>query len=162
MRTSLFILLVGMVSAGCSPKTSNPSFQVLLEEKTPITITTNTALDRPRFPLKCEAVGTDGPGGEFMPVMLLSSPFPRGGSETRTLGSGWPETIKIYRGTSQIAASNHFLGEFQVAGFGKDAEKSSVDVGFTLTAQQQLFLYASGERGNKQYNVRRVDASGKP
>lgn len=94
--------------------------------------------------------------------MLLTSPLPRGASGTRSIGSGWSETVKVYRGTNRVAASNQFLGEFEVSGFASGEEKSRVQIGFNLNAQRELFLYASDERGMKQYNVRLVGASVKP
>lgn len=94
-----------------------------------------------------------------MPIMLLSSPIPRGGSETRPVVSGRPETIKVFRGTNRIAASNYFLGEFQIDGFEKGADESRVSIGFNLTAQQRLFLYATDEGGLRRLDVHRVNAT---
>ncbi len=159
MRSLPAILLVGLLAAGCTPGNDNRLAEELLEGPTPVTFSTNKTLEHPSFPLKCEAVGTEGPGGVFMPIMLLSSPIPRGGSETRSVVSGRPGTIKVFRGTNRIAASNFFLGEFQVDGFEKGAEESRVNIGFNLTAQQRLFLYATDEKGLKRLAVHRVNGT---
>lgn len=75
------------MTVGCGVRHGKAGSKVLLEKETPVMVTTNTALARARFPLPCEAVGFDGPDGMFEPVMLLTSPLPRGASETRPIGS---------------------------------------------------------------------------
>lgn len=161
MRNSFFIFTLGLIVAGCGMRNGKQVPDVLLEHGTPVTVTTNRALEAPHFPLKCEAVGFDGPDGSFEPVMLLTSPLPRGASQTRPLGLGWPEMVKIYRGTNQVAASNHFLGEFQVVAVASEEEKSKLEIGFELSAQKDLFVNATDETGGKRYEVRRVGASAK-
>lgn len=162
MRTLQHILLLGLLAVCCRQQDAKTIAPFVVEEHTPVTKVAEAALEHPSFPLKCASVGADGPGGVFLPVMLLSSPLPRGANERRSFASGNPQTIKIYRGTSSIAASNLFLGEFMVAGFDTEEERIRVSIGFNLTEKEQLLLYAIDEHGTKQYEVHRVDSVGRP
>lgn len=58
-----------------------------------------------------------------------------------------------------MAGRNHFLGGFKVNGVANEEERSSVEIGFEVTARRELFLYAADAMGAKQYGVRRVEAT---
>jgi hypothetical protein len=68
--------------------------------------------------------------------------------------------LKIYRGTNDIAASNHFLGEFQIGNYPK--AKTSLDgtIFFMLSEKKKLFMEAHLEN-NSSLELKRVDTTAK-
>jgi hypothetical protein len=121
-------------------------FPVLVEERPPLAEIRDAGY-RPRLPLFSPAVGIEAPDGKFTPMLFLDWPPPGWGFEDLTfdLKAGLPE-IKVYRGTNEIAASNQFLGKFQIAGY---STKPSLDVMllFELSEKKQLLMIARD--GNK-------------
>ena len=75
------------------------------------------------------------------------------------LKTGTPR-LKIYRGTNEIAASNHFLGEFQIGGYSKTKSPLDGTVFFMLSETKQLFVEAQAEN-KASLKLKRVDTSTK-
>ena len=116
-------------------------FPVLVEEQPPLAETRDAGY-RPRLPLSSPAVGIEAPDGKFTPMLFLDWPPPGWGFENLTfdLKAGLPE-IKVYRGTNELAASNQFLGRFQITGYAKK-QPLDVMVLFELSEKKQLFMIA--------------------
>jgi hypothetical protein len=121
------------------------SSRVLLEEHTPL-IEIRDSGRRPSLPLSQDAVGIEAPNGKFTPVMFLT--WPQAGWNFQEfaydLKTEAPR-FKIYRGTNEIAVSNHFLGEFQIGGYSKTKTSLTGTVFFMLSQPKQLFVQAKAE-----------------
>ena len=76
-------------------------------------------------------------------MLFLDWPPPGWGFHDLTfdLKAGLPE-IKVYRGTNDIAAGNHFLGRFQVVGYSNSKQSLDVTLLFELSGKKQLFAIA--------------------
>lgn len=153
MVGSLVIFL--MMKQGMANELSS---RVLLEQDTPL-VEIRDSGRRPSLPLSQEAVGIEASDGKFIPVMFLT--WPQAGWNFEKLAfdlkAGTPR-LKIYRGTNEIAGSNHFLGEFQIEGYSK--AKSSLDgtAFFMLSETKQLFVKAQAEN-KANLRLKRVDAT---
>jgi hypothetical protein len=116
--------------------------RVLLEQRTPFTQTPNLG-EVPELPLSSEAVGVELPGGEFYPIMFLKGRLPEHGYKTPLLtvdAKAGPPRLKVYRGTNELAAANHFLGEFQILGYSRAKQSLQLMVIFDLETDRRLFL----------------------
>lgn len=115
--------------------------------------------EKPNLPLRIEAVGIEAPDGKFIPAMFLISPGTGENYKNFTidLKTGTPR-LKIYRGTNEIAASNHFLGEFQIDGYSKTKPSLDGVVFFTLSEKKQLFMEAHEAEHNTYLKLKRIDA----
>src|ERR1017187_490647 len=137
---------------------------VVLEKQTPIVATTNLVND-PNLPLSFEAVGVEAPDGKFNPIMFLTGPVPRIGYKkpllTVDLAAGVPK-LKIYRGTNALAATNHFLGQYQVVDYSKTKPSLVLMIVFLIDEKNQLSLQVRevDKDHNTALRAKRVDTTG--
>ena len=115
---------------------------------------------RPGLPLSQAAAGIEGADGKFVPMMFLVWPQPGWNFQDLTfdLKTGSPE-IKVYRGTNEVAAQNHFLGTFQISGFSRARPALDVILFFQLSSDRQLFLIARERNHNTHLKLRRVEVA---
>ena len=118
--------------------------RILLEQRVPFT----EARERggvPELPLSSEAVGVELPDGRFYPIMFLKGRLPEHGYKTPLLTvdvkAGHPR-IRVYRGTNEIAAANHFLGEYEISGYSKAKQSLQMMIIFDIETDGRLFLQA--------------------
>ncbi|MDB6025220.1 MAG: hypothetical protein JWM68_1443 [Verrucomicrobiales bacterium] len=132
------------------------SARVLLEPQTPLAEIRDTG-EKPVLPISIEAVGIEEADGKFTPVMFLT--WPQAGYNYKTfttdLKAGTPR-LKIYRGTNELAASNHFLGEFQIEGYRKTKSSLEGMVFFMLSEKRQLFVEAHEAEHNSYLKLKRT------
>ena len=131
-----FLLLAAFVYLKREP-------QVVLEEPAPIVVQSTYFVDEPQFPLPFEAVGVELPDGKFRPIMLLAGRVPFTNSKKPLLAAdpkaGVPK-LKVYRGTNELAAANHFLGEFQVSGYSRTRQSLQLMIHFDVDPKHRLLL----------------------
>jgi len=132
-------------------------FPVLVEERPPLVEMRDSGY-RPRLPLSSPAVGIEAPDGKFTPMLFLDWPPPGWGflDLTFDLKVGAPE-IKVYRGTNDIAASNHFLGRFQIVGYPKSKPSLDATLLFELSEKKQLFAIARDRNTRTGLKLKPVD-----
>lgn len=132
--------LGALLLAACVHLKQEP--RVLLEQRAPFTWTPNPA-EVPELPLSSEAVGVALPDGKFHPIMFLKGQLPGHAYKTPLLSvdvKSGPPRLKVYRGTNELAAANHFLGEFQISGYAKTKQSLQLMVIFDLEPDRQLLL----------------------
>ena len=162
MRALLLLFTAGLLSIGCRRQNIDAKdFFVLVEEQTPIEESTNLLL-APHLPLAYDAVGVQD-RERFDPVMFLSGPLPRAGSESlftlnRTAGAA-PE-FKVYRGKQGDAEKNKLLGVFQLIDLPPTQQSIDVQIGFQLSEKRELFVCAHDMVRDKLLKLRRVDTRG--
>ncbi len=104
----------------------------------------------PFAPLACECLGVADESGQFVPIMYLSGSVPRGGGQTFSLNPG--DTLKVYRGTNQLAAKNHWLGEFNVSDFQEPGPRpANLEIDFEITAERRVLISARADGGSSVY-----------
>ena len=145
--------------AGCSARQGSPDGRVLLEKNVFMEPTGKYSGVPPQFsPLQCECLGVLSVyRGQFEPIIYLSGSLPRGGGTTVSLNPG--ETLKVYRGTNQVAAKNLLIGEFNVTNFpGTDPRPVNMEVDFELTAESNVLISARVDGQSFKYlKLDRVD-----
>jgi hypothetical protein len=137
-------------------------FPMLVEQQPPLVEMRDSGY-RPRLPLTSPAVGIEAPDGKFTPMLFLNWPPPGWGFQDLTfdLKAGAP-AIKVFRGTNEIAASNHFLGRFQIVGYPKNKQSLDVMFLFELSEKKQLFVIAREQNNRTGLKLRLVDAMPNP
>ena len=119
--------------------------QTLLEQQTPLVAVTNRFDRVPNLPLRYPAVGTEMPDGKFDPIMFITTTDSGNGYKDAfsTIGPKLkPPRIKIFRGTNDIAAENYFLGEFEIANYGKIKQPRELWLFFSVDEEKRLFVQA--------------------
>lgn len=140
-----------VIMAGCQARRSFDG-RVLLEQNVPMQPAGEYAGKAPlQFePLPCECLGVADEQGRFVPILYLSGSVPRGGGQTISLNPR--DTLKVYRGTNQLVAKNHWLGEFNVSDFqGTGHRPVSLEVDFEITAEREVLLSAKPDPQSSVY-----------
>jgi molecular chaperone DnaK len=96
-----------------------------------------------------EAVGIETLGGVFTPVLEVGCSVPCEQSRVFSTAADGQATISIvlFRGTSDLAKDNHFLGHFVLVGF-PAAPRGSPQIEVTFRVEhQRIILSARGLAG---------------
>src|SRR5215217_5092356 len=106
MRTLLPILTLSLLVFGCQKQNRAP---LVVEAATPIVGAGRTTT---------EALGIETLGGVFTPLIKSGTTVPCSVSEIFSTAADGQSQIMVtpFRGTNQMAASNHALGRFQIVG----------------------------------------------
>ena len=136
---------------------------VVLEKPVPIIAQSSNFVDDPHFPLPFEAVGVELADGKFRPIMVLAGRVPFTNSKKPLLAfdpnEGMPK-LKLYRGTNELAAANHFLGEYQVSGYSRTEQPLQLMIHFDVDSNRQLLLQVReiGATHNTALKLKRISA----
>jgi molecular chaperone DnaK (HSP70) len=129
MRTLLPILALSLLAFGCQKQNRAP---LVVEDATPIVGTGHATV---------EALGIETLGGVFTPLIKPGTAVPCSLSEIFSTAADGQSQIMVtpFRGTNQMTASNHALGQFRIVGipFGMRGTPR-VEVTFTITERQIL------------------------
>src|SRR5450756_201799 len=100
MRTLLSIITLSLLAFGCQPQSRMP---LVVEDSTPIVGAGRTMT---------EALGIETLGGVFTPLIKPGTTVPCSLSEVFSTAADGQSQIMVtpFRGTNQMAASNHGLG----------------------------------------------------
>lgn len=127
MRTLLPIFTLSLLLLGCRKQSLAP---LVVEDATPIVGAGQATT---------EAFGIETLDGAFMPLIKAGTHVPVSRSEYFSTSSDDQTQIltSLFRGTNQMAASNHALGKFQIVGI-QSAPRgmAHVEVWFTITERQ--------------------------
>jgi molecular chaperone DnaK (HSP70) len=129
MRTLLPILTLSLLVFGCQKKSRAP---LVVEDATPIVGTGRATT---------EALGIETLGGVFTSLIKPGTTVPCSLSEIFSTAADGQSQILVtpFRGTNQMAASNHALGRFQIVGIPTAPRGTpQVEVTFTITERQIL------------------------
>jgi len=136
---------------------------VVLEKAVPIIARSANFVDEPQFPLPFEAVGVELPDGKFRPLMVLAGRVPFTNSKRPLLTfdpkEGMPK-LKLYRGTNELAVSNHFLGEYQASGTSGTKQPTQLMILLDVDSNHQLSLQVReiGADYNTALKLKRIPA----
>jgi len=150
MRTLLPILTLFLLVFGCQKQTQS-SFVV--EDATPIVGAGRTT----------EAFGIETLGGVFTPLIKAGTAVPCSLSEIfSTAADGQSQIIVTpFRGSNQVATSNHALGRFQIVGVPAAPRGTpQVEVTFTIT-DRQILISARDLTRKAHLEVRRLSGETK-
>ena len=146
MRTLLSILTLSLLVFGCHSQSRAP---VVVEDSTPIVGASRTTT---------EALGIETLGGVFTPLIKPGTTVPCSLSEVFSTAADGQSQIMItpFRGTNQMAKSNHALGRFQVVGIPSAPRGTpQVEVTFTIT-ERQILLSARDLARKTDLQIQRV------
>ena len=128
MRALLPILTLSLLVFGCQKQSRAP---LVVEDATPIVGAGRTT----------EALGIETLGGVFTPLIKPGTTVPCSLSEIFGTAADGQSQILVtpFRGTNQMATSNHALGRFQIVGIPAAPRGTpQVEVTFTITDRQIL------------------------
>src|SRR6266850_181904 len=129
MRALVAIISLSLLAFGCQPKNR---IAVVVEESTPIVTARGVT---------AESLGIETLGGVFTPLIKPGTAVPCAVSEVFSTAADGQSQIMItpFRGTNQMAVSNHPLGRFQIVGIPSAPRGTpQVEVTFTITERQIL------------------------
>jgi molecular chaperone DnaK (HSP70) len=151
MRTLLPILTLSLLAFGCQKQTRAP---LVVEDATPIVGAGRATT---------EALGIETLGGVFTPLIKTGTAVPCSLSEIfSTAADGQAQIIVApFRGTNQMAASNHPLGRFQIVGIPSAPRGTpQVEVTFTIT-ERQILISARDLSRKADLEIQRVSGGTK-
>jgi molecular chaperone DnaK (HSP70) len=152
MRTILPIITLSLLAVGCHSRSRAP---LVVEDSTPIVGAGRTTT---------EALGIETLGGVFTPLIKPGTTAPCSVSEVFSTAADGQSQIMVtpFRGTNQMATSNHALGRFQVVGIPSAPRGTpQVEVTFTIT-ERQILLSARDLKRKTDLQIERVTGDIKP
>ena len=151
MRTLLPILMLSLLTFGCQKQGRAP---LVIEDATPI-VGAGRATS--------EALGIETLGGVFTPLIKPGTAVPCSVSEVFSTAADRQSQIMItpFRGTNQMAVSNHPLGRFQIVGIPSAPRGTpQVEVTFTIT-ERQILISARDLTRKADLEIQRVSGDSK-
>ena len=145
MRSIFSIILLPLLVFGCQ-KGKAP---LVVEDATPMVGTTRTTT---------ESFGIETLGGVFTPLIKAGTKVPCSLTEIFSTAADGQTQIMVspFRGTNQMAASNHALGRFQIVGIPSAPRGTpQVEVTFTIT-ELQILLSARDVKQKTDFQVQRL------
>jgi len=145
MRTLFPILTLSLLVFGCQKQSRAP---LVVEDSTPIVGAGRTT----------EAFGIETLGGVFSPLIKSGTAVPCSLSEIFSTAADGQSQIVVtpFRGTNQMAASNHALGRFQIVGIPAASRGTpQVEVTFTIT-ERQILISARDLTRKTDFEIQRV------
>ena len=142
----LQLTALSLLMFGCQSQSQTP---IVVEDKIPIVRADRTTT---------EALGIETLGGVFTPLIKPGTVVPCSLSEVfSTAVDGQSQiAVTLVRGTNQMAARNHALGQFQVVGVPSAPRGTpQVEVTFTIT-ERQILLSARDLTRKTKLRVQRV------
>ena len=152
MRTLLSIVALSLLAFGCQPQSRAP---LVVEDSTPIVGAGRTT---------AEALGIETLGGVFTPLIKTGTTVPCSLTEVFSTAADGQSQIMVtpFRGTNQMAASNHALGRFQIVGIPSAPRGTpQVEVTFRIT-ERQISLSARDLTHKTDLEIQRVTGDTKP
>lgn len=146
MRTLLSIITLSLLVFGCKKQSRAP---LIVEDASPIVGVGQTTT---------QALGIETLGGVFTPLIRPGTRVPCSLSEIFSTAADGQTQIMVspFRGTNQMAASNHSLGKFQILGIPSAPRGTpQIEVTFTIT-ERQILLSARDLAGKSDLEVRRL------
>jgi molecular chaperone DnaK len=137
---------------GCQKQDRAP---FVVEDDTPIVGESQTTT---------EALGIETLGGVFTPLITTGTRVPCSLSEVFSTAADGQTQIMVspFRGTNQMAASNHALGRFQIVGIPSAPRGTpQVEVTFTIT-ERQVLLSARDSARKIDLKIQRATGDTKP
>jgi molecular chaperone DnaK len=150
MRTLLPILTLSLLVFGCQKQSRAP---LVVEDATPIVAAG----------LTIEALGIETLGGVFTPLIKPGTTVPCSLSEIFSTAADGQSQIMVtpFRGTNQMATSNHALGRFQIVGIPAAPRGTpQVEVTFTIT-ERQILISARDLTRKTDLEIQRVSGDTK-
>jgi len=151
MRTLISIIALSFLAFGCHSQ--NP-LALVVEDSTPIVGAAHATT---------EGLGIETLGGVFTPLIKQGTAVPCTLSEVfSTAADGQSQImVTLFRGTNQMAASNHALGRFQVVGIPAAPRGTpKVEITFAIT-QRQILLSARDLTQKTDLQIRRLSGDTK-
>ena len=151
MRVILPIITLSLLSLGCQSQSCAP---LVVEDSTPIVAAGRTT----------EALGIETLGGVFTPLIKAGTTVPCSLSEVFSTAADGQSQIMVtpFRGTNQMAASNHVLGRFQIVGIPSAPRGTpQVEVKFAIT-ERQILMSARDLTHKTDLQIQRVSEGTKP
>jgi molecular chaperone DnaK len=127
----LFVALVATFS-GCA---KHEPASVVVEEHSPVVAHGVTV----------ESLGIETLGGVFTPLIKVGVSAPCRVAEVfSTAADGQAQImVKLYRGTNQLAGSNHSLGQYQVVGIAPAPRGTpQIEIAFEISREGEIRLFA--------------------
>jgi molecular chaperone DnaK len=152
MRTLLSIITLSFLTFGCH---SQNRLALVVEDSTPIIGAARATT---------EGLGIETLGGVFTPLIKSGTTVPCTLSEVfSTAADGQSQImVTLFRGTNQMAASNHALGRFQVVGIPAAPRGTpKVEITFAIT-QTQILLSARDLTKKTDLQILRLSGDTKP
>jgi molecular chaperone DnaK (HSP70) len=137
MRQIVPIIIFLFLVTGCHPQNR---MAIVVEDNTSIVSAGSTT----------ESLGIETVGGMFTPLIKPGTTVPCKDSEVfSTAADGQSQImVTLFRGTNELAASNHALGRFQVTGIpAAPRGKPNIQITFAITQQQILLSARDLNRG---------------
>jgi molecular chaperone DnaK len=150
MRTIFPILTLSLLVFGCQKQSRAP---LVVEDVTPIVAAGRTT----------EAFGIETVGGVFTPLIKPGTTVPCSLSEIFSTAADGQSQIMVtpFRGTNQMATSNHALGRFQIVGIPAAPRGTpQVEVTFTVT-ERQILISARDLTRKTDLKIQRVSGDTK-
>ena len=142
---------VALMLCGCREQSRAP---LIVEDRTPIVATGRTTED----------FGIETLGGVFTPLIKSGTTVPSSISEIfSTAADGQSQImLTLFRGTNQLAASNHALGRLQIVDIpAAPRGRPQAEVTFTIT-DRQIRISARDLMRNRDLEIQRVRQDPKP
>lgn len=149
MRFHSALVALVVVTSGCA---KHRPVSVVVDERSPVVAQGVTV----------ESLGIETLGGVFTPLIEpgVSAPC-RVSKIFSTAADGQSQiTVKLYRGTNQLAASNHSLGQYQVVGIAPAPRGTpQIEIGFEISREGQIVLSARDLAKKSALEFRRVEGA---
>ncbi len=152
VRTLLPIITLSLLAFGCHSQSRQP---LTIEDNTPIVGASRTTT---------EALGIETLGGVFTPLIKPHTSVPCSLSEIFSTASDGQSQIMValFRGTNQMAISNHALGRFQVVDIPTAPRGTpQLEITFAIT-ERQILLSARDLKSKKDLRIQKVSGDTKP